>query len=217
MLTGKRELTDEQRRTLGSLQLEFSFEKSLLRQGESNSFGSAMTDWEVGIAFLGEEDDDDRLVHIGRMHILRCNYYEGLRLIEELDEVGEHLEYSELLNLDHGLRSEVQDEFEVIGSELLIINRIELDEEWRGYGLGTLCVGLALQGMGLRDGLAVVWPAPPGVFDEPARSEAIKKLETAYAPLGFRRFADTRPWCVNLSHTCIDDGVKQVRQEVRIR
>jgi hypothetical protein len=116
--------------------------------------------------------------------------------------------YFELLfDLDTGFwKEEVQDEYEVSGCDLLIIDCVEIHPRWRGLGVGPTAVDRTIDIFGPGCGLVACkpWPlqfTPAFARDQKAlkrlkapgvgRDEAVRKLRAYWSRLGFWPLGET--------------------------
>ena len=82
---------------------------------------------------------------------------------------------------------------EAAGSQILVLNRVELTAPWRGFGLGALLAGTALRELSGGARAAVCYPAPiddaaEDQADPCSRRRAVASLERVWAGLGFVPF-----------------------------
>jgi GNAT superfamily N-acetyltransferase len=116
--------------------------------------------------------------------------------------------YFELLfDLDTGSwKEEVQDEYEVSGCDLLIIDCVKIHPRWRGLGVGPAAVDRTIDIFGPGCGLVACkpWPlqfTPAFARDQKAlkrlkapgvgRDEAVRKLRAYWSRLGFWPLGET--------------------------
>jgi len=91
------------------------------------------------------------------------------------------------------LDPDFDDLLEAAGSQILVLNRVELTAAWRGFGLGALLAGSALRELSAGARAAVCYPAPIGgdaeeQTDPFSRRRAVASLERVWAGLGFVPF-----------------------------
>lgn len=143
----------------------------------------------------------------------------GFAAFDVLDSLTDTSHYLELID-DGGEWSEaVQDQFvDVFDSDLLIINKVEVEPRYRGKGLGILAVRTAIESFSRGCGLIALkpfplqftgwkapdWepsvPLPHNVTKAQAFRSAIKKVEKHWARLGFRRVGKTDLWALCPAH-----------------
>jgi hypothetical protein len=58
-----------------------------------------------------------------------------------------------------GLNPELEDQFGALGSELLVFNHVQFAPAWRGFGIGVLFAGLAIQRLFGGCQAAICYPA----------------------------------------------------------
>lgn len=124
---------------------------------------------------------------------LACNYGENIFDIfdshsRELCEI-----YETLFDPETGdIREEIDEQFQCLGSDLLIIDSIVLSPKWRGIRLGLLALRKLID---LHEGdccLVVCRPYPLEDADTPERRRAGRvKLRRYFKRLGFRRIGRT--------------------------
>ena len=101
-------------------------------------------------------------------------------------------------------RKRVKKKFDPHSTDLLILDRMELKPEYRGYGFGLLAVRCIIKMFGSRCGLVACKPyplqfegsnrwEPPAQISRPADGfrEARKKLRRYWTRVGFKRVAGT--------------------------
>jgi GNAT superfamily N-acetyltransferase len=115
--------------------------------------------------------------------------------------------FEPLFDLDTGFwKEEVQDEYEVSGCDLLIIDCVEIHPRWRGLGVGPAAVDRTIDIFGPGCGLVACkpWPlqfTPTFARDQKAltklkapgvgRDEAVRKLRAYWSRLGFWPLGET--------------------------
>ena len=116
------------------------------------------------------------------------------------------------------LKEHVEERLELIGSQLLVLNEVRLDEAWKGFGLGALLAGEAL--VALNHGAMIAATVPgslpdPPDYDGPEKSpfevrQATAKLGEVWAQIGFEPLSDG-VWIVDLAMRHLYDGVSALR------
>jgi len=112
------------------------------------------------------------------------------------------------------LKEEVQDEYEVVGLDLLIIDCVELYPKFRGLGIGASAVQRAIDVFGMGCGLIACTPWPlqftPAVASDQetlkrletpkvGKDEALRKLRSYWARLGFWPLGNTGIYVLSIS------------------
>lgn len=77
-----------------------------------------------------------------------------------------------------------------IGDHWLILHSAQLSAAWRGYGLGPLLAGIALERLSPGASLAATFPAPLDDVSGSAYETAVHKLERVWSRLSFQPFHD---------------------------
>ncbi|KOX15222.1 hypothetical protein ADK67_41925 [Saccharothrix sp. NRRL B-16348] len=106
---------------------------------------------------------------------------------------------------------------------MLVIDTVRLEPAWRGYGLGTLCVGMMIERLAAGRRLVVLRAAPAErrtakgkVVDEISAAErdlAVAKLGRLWSQLGFEHFKD-EVWVLDLGLATFTKAMDLVRSRV---
>jgi len=137
------------------------------------------------------------------------------RLGDGIDgNIAEYWEH--LFDLDSGYwKQKIQDEYEVLQSDLLIIDCVEIHPKLRGHGIGQSAIDRTIDIFGTGCGLVACkpWPlqfTPAFTCDRKAlkrlkapcvgRDEAIHKLRTYWCKLGFWPLDETGIYLLSMAH-----------------
>lgn len=129
---------------------------------------------------------------VATMTLVRCDFTAG-DVAEALDADSEDLSmFIRLLDVNNNM---LLDEFEMAGlGGLLIVDRVAVEDEWRGYGLGAYWLGLAIKAVSGDSTLAALTPyptdVPHGSLSKEDEAAAVAKIGKAYAKIGFQRHDD---------------------------
>jgi predicted GNAT family acetyltransferase len=123
--------------------------------------------------------------------------------------------WEQLFDVETGLwKKELQEEFEAVGWDLLIIDCIEIDREFRGRGIGIDCVNRTIDVFGPSCGFVVCKPWPlqftPAFSSNQSRltklrapnideSEAVRKLRLHWSKAGFWPLRETGIYIVSMA------------------
>lgn len=101
--------------------------------------------------------------------------------------------YEALFDLDTGdIKDEIEGQYACLGSDLLIVDRVRLEPQWRGLKLGLLALRKLIDIHQSDCRLVVCQPYPLENADTPAQRRAGKvTLRRYFKQLGFRRIART--------------------------
>lgn len=175
--------------------------------------------WHVSADIPDAEDEDGEAatIHVGDIEIVLIDPYRRYAF-EALDGHSADLSYiggAILVPGAAGLDPAFADRLECFGTGLLILNRVQLAPEWRGFGIGVLLAGLAIQRLSGGCVAAVCHAAP--IDDDPDQTEAAAdKLGDVWAQLGFRHFRDG-VYYLDLAHTTLDNALRQLRVRIASR
>lgn len=177
--------------------LSFNMEQDLLPGAAGR--GGVVEQWWVTVNEGAEEDGTPGPV-VCRIHIVRGllghpELWETLDALEgDLEAVG-----GTILDVRRGdLVDDLDEEIEPSGDRLLILNSVTLSGEWRGYGLGALFAGVALETLAPGARLAATFPAPLTDAEEAEREVAIHQLGTVWSQIGFASYKDG-VWAVDFA------------------
>jgi predicted GNAT family acetyltransferase len=123
--------------------------------------------------------------------------------------------WEQLFDVETGhWKKELQEEFEALGLDLLIIDCIEIDREFRGRGLGIDCLNRTIDVFGPSCGFAVCKPWPlqftPAFSSNRSslrklqapdinESDAVRKLRLHWSKAGFWPFRETGIYIVSMA------------------
>ena len=139
-------------------------------------------------------------VRLDLAHEYQCSSF------DVLDSVSQDTAAFLPLLEEDGWTDLVRKRCEPYSDDLVIIDRVKIEEPYRGRGIGLLAVRHALEIYGHHLGVAALIPfplqfggsndpefeLPPGVTDkEQARDSALAKLRAHWSRLGFRQFDNT--------------------------
>lgn len=167
--------------------------------------------WHVSADVPDAEDKGGQPVasHVGHIEIVFVDPYDpnAFDLLDgtdaDLGVIGEAL-----LDVGDGGRSkgwhrDLMERFEPIGGSLLILNRVDLTPEWRGFGIGVLLAGLAMKRLSRGCQGAAVYPD----------QAAADKLGTVWAQLGFEHFRHG-VYILDFAFTTLDDAIEKLRDRI---
>lgn len=147
---------------------------------------------------VGSEDEmADQARAAGSLELSLCRFDEW-EPFDALDAHSAELEEYCALYIEHGHGTEaVEQQFEPIGTDLLIVRRVRIAEPYRGHGLGLLAVRRVADMFGWGCGLVALKPFPLQFAGKGAECEgrefraARKKLTRYWARLGFESIDGT--------------------------
>jgi hypothetical protein len=99
-----------------------------------------------------------------------------------------------IFNADgNGFTEEFQEIAEWGGDDVLVLDKAEIVEAWRGFGLGPMVAAEAIHRLAPGCGAVLVHPAPTDTRDmtEEQREYACGRLRETWATLGFVPYGDT--------------------------
>jgi hypothetical protein len=149
------------------------------------------------------DDSGHPEIHVGDIGIVIVDLNETRDPFSLLD--GESADLGHIAGVVFGpgssdLDPELDEQLEVFGGRLLILDTVRLTPQWRGFGLGVLLAGTAIKKLSADARLAACYPGPlddnpdPATEetpeDEAARRRAVAALGRTWARLGFEPFRD---------------------------
>jgi hypothetical protein len=163
----------------------------------------------------GEDDIEAGHIKAYRVHLALAGEHYSHSPRDIMDAHSQEVaEYIELLDDDGNLREDLRDQFDVFGSDLLILHKAEIKPEYRGSGLGLLAVRRVIETFAPAGGLVAYkpfpfqftgfenpsWVPPAGVTDpEKALEDGRRKLAAYWARLGSRPVEGTEFWALSTS------------------
>jgi hypothetical protein len=155
--------------------------------------------WYVS-ADVHPDGGDEPVSHVADIEIILLDPYETRDPFGVLDGHDGDLGLIAETILDPAsgrLNPELADRLEPFGSRILILNRVQLANQWRGLGIGVLLAGLAIKRLSGGCQAAVCYPSPlaapgdEGRDDDPVeRQAAVATLTGVWSQLGFEHFRD---------------------------
>lgn len=100
------------------------------------------------------------------------------------------------------------------GSRLLILKKVQLRPEWRGFGIGVLLAGLAIKRLSGGCQAAICYPTPldDQADEDPARRRAaVATLSDVWSQLGFEHFRDG-VHVLDLAFVTLDEANERLRE-----
>lgn len=173
----------------------------------------AVERWSISADLL---DDETREVsHIGSIEIVSVDLYDVRRPLDLLDaEDGDLIMVGgEIFGAQGGITAALEEHLEEpIGSRILLLNRVQLASEWRGFGLGALLVGVALNKLSIDAVAAACYPAPLdlGKEDGERYEGAVLKLAATWGQLGFEHFRGG-VHVLNLATTALSERIAELQ------
>lgn len=172
-----------------------------------------------------DDDERDHLLAVAETHIIHADRLDGWSLLDVLDEISADVaSYLDLFDQDGQLVAGISDNF---AGSLIVADRVSVDPQYRGHGLGPLLLAEALVELGQGCQLAVCTPAP---FEEPTGYDDINgtalvdagaaerwehrrdELRLLWSRLGFERFEDTDIYTLDLVEPALYDALADIRQ-----
>ncbi|MGW0338086.1 hypothetical protein ACWD0J_40980 [Streptomyces sp. NPDC003011] len=156
--------------------------------------------WDRTEAEGGFVDEDKecphRLLHVGVLELVKVRWGGSQNPFWAMEEESQNLyEIAETVFNDErdGYTEEFEELTEVWGEDLLVLDKVELVEGWRGFGLGPMIAADALRRLAPGCRAVMVHPAPIDATgmskDEWARAR--DRLRELWATLGFVPYGDT--------------------------
>lgn len=171
-----------------------------------------------GVEAHVSDESGTRVTHVGdcRILILRVEEarVEGVDLLgdvldahtSDLAEIGTVLLDPEENDLREDLRLSAP-------GDLMILDRVRLDPLYRGEGLGPILAGASIHQLSRGCAGVACIPAPTeGDLKEAARAQAIMRLRSTWALLGFRH-VDDNVWLLDLGLITLGENLKALLSE----
>jgi hypothetical protein len=175
---------------VAGIRLKFHFQTAW---DETPSDGPSF--WHVS-ADVHDLDTDAVTEHVGSFLFYRIEPVETSDLFGVMDGYDSDLGHIAEMVIDPAT-GEIDDALRdhMVGFEpdVLVLCRAELEENWRGFGLGAVLAGQAIKQLGHGCLGVVLQPAsllPKPEQDMEARKLAVKKISKAWEKIGFERFSD---------------------------
>lgn len=165
------------------------------------SAGDAPERWHISADIC--DDSGHPEIHVGDIGIVIVDLNETRDPFSLLD--GESADLGHIAGVVFGpgssdLDPELDEQLEVFGGRLLILDTVRLTSQWRGFGLGVLLAGTVIKKLSADARLAACYPGPlddnpdppteETPEDEAARRRAVAALGRTWAKLGFEPFRD---------------------------
>lgn len=152
------------------------------------------------------------MTSVGHLELRRGSVSYG-SLHSDLDEIVEDLSRvaSALLTKKNKLRAGI--EVENRSGDILILDRVVLNDRWCGLGLGPLLAGLCIRRLSTGVGIVGTYPYPVGVTGAARRAEVQAKIEAAWARLGFIEFKQG-VWYLDPADSTLDATIDELRHNL---
>lgn len=134
--------------------------------------------------------------HVGSFVFYRIEPVETYDLFGVMDGWDADLGHIAEMVIDPGtgeIDDDLRDKMAGFESDLLVLCSAELEEHWRGFGIGPVLAGHAIKHLGHGCLGVVLQPAsilPETEQDGDAREHAAEKISKAWETIGFERFGD---------------------------
>ncbi|PCG87107.1 hypothetical protein CIB93_04470 [Streptomyces sp. WZ.A104] len=146
--------------------------------------------------FVDEDEDCPHRLHVGVLELVKVRWGGSQNPFWAMEEESQNLyEIAEtVFNDEHdGYTEEFEELTEAWGEDLLVLDKAELDEGWRGFGLGPMIAADALRRLAPGCRAVMVHPAPIDATgmskDEWARAR--DRLRELWATVGFVPYGET--------------------------
>jgi len=183
-------------RSLSDLVLTYRLEERIPLDGGAPS--AHIERWVVSVLLASAVSDDDRM-EIGYAHVLVFTLEPG-RTIGELADVASGT-WVDVEGRPDAPRQPA-DPVDASGTtgQILLLDRVWLDPDHRGCGLGPIVAAAAIARLGRGCHLAACYPAPfEGASGQPEdQARAVEALGRVWSKVGFRHWRDG-VWMLDLS------------------
>jgi hypothetical protein len=179
--------------------------------------------WHVS-ADAYDEDGSGVVSHVGNMRFVIVDLYEAGNPYGLL--VGESPQLSEIAKVvfdreTGDLVEDLEEQLEAFGDRVLIVDRVRLEPEWRGFGIGALLTASAIKMLSGGVRAVICNPAPiddpdsaaPG-HDQPLHSKQVQALGEACARIGFEHFRDG-VWTLDLNLVTFEESLARLRAQAQ--
>jgi hypothetical protein len=158
------------------------------RWNENPSDGPSF--WHVSADAWGLEDES-ATSHVGSFQFYRIEPLETEDLLGVMDGYDGDLGHiaEAIIDSETGeINDELRGSLAGLESDILVLYKAELEEQWRGFGIGAVLAGQAIKQFGHGCLGVVLQPAsilPRTENDAQARQQAAKKIAKAWGKIGF--------------------------------
>lgn len=149
--------------------------------------------WFVQIMLEDGDEPDAEPIQIGHMEFLMVDEAMVGQVFESLDALDRHA--SRHAEVILGLGEDEEAPVEMPFGPYLIVESVQLDQQYRGRGLGTYLTGMAIKMIGPGCDIVTVYPFPldaqrdaGGVAVQPATDKAMAAIGRSWERLGFKRY-----------------------------
>jgi hypothetical protein len=179
--------------------------------------------WHVS-ADVYDEGGNTVVGHVGDMRFVAVDLYEAGNPYNLLADEGDNVSSIAEVIFDRGsgeLVEDLEESLEVIGDRILVVDRVELEPEWRGFGIGALLTASAIKMLSGGVRAVTCYPAPTSDPDTPAsrgqstqRQKAVQALGKVCARIGFEQFRGG-VWILDLNLVTFENCLARLRAEAQ--
>ncbi|MGV9790830.1 hypothetical protein [Streptomyces sp. NPDC003435] len=173
------------------LHLQYSYVHGLFDSPQEQT----LEHWDISI---GHQSEAQETSNVGSMLFYRVRLTQGMNAWTAMAEASEELHRIADVLLDPAtgyFTDEVEQRLEYVGTDLLVMNRVTLEPDWRGFGLGPILAAEAINR--LSPGIRAV-ACTPGISAHeedwrPTRAEfdqVTARIAAGWRTMGFAPYRD---------------------------
>jgi hypothetical protein len=173
--------------------------------------------WTVRVR-VDRPDGADHGRDIGSARLIALNLEAGVTLDDLADpESGDWIEITRKPRRAEPPNAGTRDGAESAETSVLVLERLWIEPDYRGYGLGPIVAACAILRLGRGCRLVACYPAPfDAVQTSEARERSIEALGRIWAKVGFTPWNDG-VWMLDLHATNLRDALDRLVRDARRR
>lgn len=192
-----------------TIELSYTHEHSILDDGSEPQFWHVSADAHTG--------DEEPAVHVGDLELVRVDpYYSDTFAVLDSYDADLGLIAETVLDPHTGrVHPDLEAQLEPHGSDLLILDQVQLVPTWRGRGIGLLMAGLAVKHLSGGCQAALCYPSLLGQAEDenPAtRRAAVTTLSSVWSQLGFEHFRNG-VHVLDLALVTLDEAIDRLQRQ----